>query len=141
MKNSYVTNLNLKAVDLGLLLLRVAAAALLLTHGYPKLKRFFGDEEITFMNFLGLGETVTLGLAVFAEFICSILVIFGLGTRLAVIPIMATMSVAAFYVHAADPFGRKELPILYLVIFLTLLITGAGKYSLDFFWLKKKSHK
>lgn len=109
----------------------------MLTHGYPKLIKFFGDEEIVFMNFLGIGETTTLALAVFAEFVCSLLVILGLATRLAVIPLMATMSTAAFYVHATDGFSRQEMPLLYLTIFFTLLFTGAGKYSLDFAWLKK----
>ena len=138
MRNSYATNLNLPAVDAGLLLLRVGGAALMLTHGYPKLMRFFGDGEITFGDPFGLGAVTTLALAVFAEFVCSILVMIGFATRLAVIPIIVTMITAAFYVHAADPFGRKELAILYLVVFLTILVAGAGKYSLDFSLLKKK---
>lgn len=110
----------------------------MLTHGYPKLMRFFGDGEITFGDPFGLGAVTTLALAVFAEFVCSILVMIGFATRLAVIPIIVTMITAAFYVHAADPFGRKELAILYLVVFLTILVAGAGKYSLDFSLLKKK---
>jgi putative oxidoreductase len=41
------------------------------------------------------------------------------------------MAVAAFIAHAADPFGTKEKPLLFLVIFIVLLLTGGGKYSLD----------
>tara|TARA_R110000850_G_scaffold112541_15_gene226622 strand:- start:3638 stop:3787 length:150 start_codon:yes stop_codon:yes gene_type:complete len=41
------------------------------------------------------------------------------------------MLTAAFVAHAADPFGRKELPLLYFIVFLFILIFGAGKFSLD----------
>lgn len=79
----------------------------------------------------GLGAEVSLVLAAFAEGICSILVILGLGTRLAVIPLIFTMVTVVFVVHGNDPFGRQELPLLYLLVYITLLITGAGKYSID----------
>ena len=138
MKTSYTTNLDLPKIDLGLLFLRLGAGGLMLTHGFPKLLRLFGEEEITFADPLGLGMGTTLALAVFAEFICAILIILGLGTRLAAIPLMITMFVAAFIIHAQDPFQRKELALIYLLIFTVLLITGAGKHSLDFYWHKSK---
>ncbi|WP_324719107.1 DoxX family protein [Salinimicrobium sp. HB62] len=138
MKNTYSTNLSLPQVDLGLAFLRIGAGALMLTHGTPKLLKLFSSEEITFADPFGLGMGITLALVVFAEFICSILVIIGLGTRVAVIPLLITMSTAAFYIHASDPFQRKELALIHLLIFAVLLITGAGKYSLDFYWLKRK---
>lgn len=138
MKNTYTTNLNLSQIDMGLLLLRCGAGGLMITHGYPKLLNLFGSEEIVFADPFGIGQGITLALAVFAEFICSILVILGLGTRLAVIPLIVTMLTAAFIIHAADPFQRKEMAIIYLLIFSVLLITGAGKHSLDYYWLKKK---
>ncbi|WP_029036111.1 DoxX family protein [Salinimicrobium xinjiangense] len=138
MKNTYTTNLNLSQIDLGLLILRLGAGGLMLTHGTPKLLRLFGGEEIAFADPFGLGMGITLALAVFAEFICSILIIIGLGTRLAAIPLMITMFTAAFIIHAADPFGRKEMALLYLIIFTVILITGGGKHSLDYHWLKKR---
>ena len=138
MKNSYSTNLTLSQIDLGLALLRVGAGALMLTHGTPKLITLFESEEIAFADPFGLGMGITLALVVFAEFICSILVILGLGTRLAVIPLIIAMLTAAFIQHASDPFQRKELAIIYLLIFVVLLITGAGKHSLDYYWIKRK---
>jgi putative oxidoreductase len=47
------------------------------------------------------------------------------------IPLAITMIVAAFIVHADDPFGKKELALLYLSGCLTLIFTGAGKFSVD----------
>lgn len=138
MKNTYSTNLNLAQVDIGLLIFRIGISALMLTHGYPKLLRFFGSEEINFADPLGLGPVVTFTFAVFAEFICSILVMLGLGTRLAVIPLIATMAIAALVVHATDGFGRQELPLLYLTGFVLLFFTGSGKFSLDWYFLSNK---
>ena len=142
MRNTYSTSLSLPQVDIGLLIFRIGISGLMLTHGVPKLLKFFGSEEIVFGDPLGLGQVTTFSLAVFAEFVCAVLVLIGLGTRLAVIPIMITMAVAALIVHASDGFGRQELPLLYLFGFLLLFFTGSGKYSLDHYFLlsKKKKH-
>ncbi|MGB8375441.1 MAG: DoxX family protein, partial [Salegentibacter sp.] len=67
-----------------------------------------------------------------------VLIFIGLGTRLATIPLMIVMSVAAFVVHVPDGFGRQELPFLYLAGYLLLTFTGSGKYSLDHYFLMRK---
>lgn len=141
MKNTYSTNLNLSHVDIGLLIFRIGISALMLTHGYPKLLRFFGSEEISFADPLGMGEVTSFTFAVFAEFVCSILIILGFGTRLAAIPLIGTMAVAALIVHMPDGFGRQELPLLYLFGFILLFFTGGGKYSLDWYLLSTKNKK
>lgn len=137
MKRIYSTNLNLPSVDAGLLILRIGVAVLMLTHGFPKLITLFGSEEITFANPIGLGQTTSFVLNVFAEFICSILILLGLGTRLASVVLIINMATAFFIVHADDPFKVKELAGVYLLIYIVLLIMGAGKYALDYYWLKK----
>jgi putative oxidoreductase len=85
----------------------------------------------TFPDPLHVGSVLSLTLAVFAEFFCSVLVIFGLMTRLAAVPVVIMMTVAISLIHAADPIEKKELAFLYLVPFLALIFTGAGRYSLD----------
>ena len=124
--------------DIGLLLVRLMAGGMMLTHGIPKLLRFFGDDPIKFADPFGLGPVISLSLAVFAEVICSVLIIIGFKTRLATIPLMLTMLTAAFYAHWNDPFGRKELPLLYFTVFVAILIFGAGKYALDNLQRKRK---
>ncbi|MCP9200385.1 DoxX family protein [Gramella sp. GC03-9] len=138
MKNSYSTNLNLFRTDLGLLLFRIFIGGLMLTHGWSKLLRFFGPDEISFADPLGFGETFTFAFAVFAEFFCSIFIIFGFLTRISSIPLFITMLTAALIVHIPDGFGKQELPLLYASGFLLLFLTGPGKYSLDFKLYKKK---
>jgi len=120
-----------KNVDIVLLVLRITIAALMLTHGLPKMEALLSGEPIQFVSVFGLSPAVSLGLTVFAEVFCSILILVGFGTRLAAIPLIITMAVAAFIVHAADPFGKQEMAILYLAVYVVLLIAGSGRYSLD----------
>lgn len=103
----------------------------MLTHGLPKLSRLTSEEEIKFADPFGFGPFMSLVLVVFAEVVCSILIILGLATRLASIPPIITMFVAAFHAHGNDPFGTKEKPLLFLLIFIVLLVFGSGKYSID----------
>ena len=130
MKKLFQTKLNNTSIDLSLLLLRLATGVFMLTHGFPKLQRLLAG-EMQFGDPIGLGPEVSLVLAVFAEVVCSILIVLGLGTRLAAIPLIVTMAVAAFIAHGADPFGRKEMALLYLVGYVVLLLSGSGKFSVD----------
>ena len=118
--------------SLGLLFLRVLSGGMmLLGHGWAKLAGF-AEIAAKFPDPLGLGSsTFSLGLAVFAEALCAAAVIVGFATRLAAIPLVVTMLVAAFVVHGDDPWVKKELALLYVVPFLTLVFTGAGKFSFD----------
>jgi putative oxidoreductase len=130
MKRIFATAVPLPALHVGLLILRIGVSALMLTHGIPKLTKLLAG-NFEFGDPIGLGSGISLVLAVGAEVGCSLLVLIGAGTRLAVIPLMFTMLVAAVIVHADDPFGRKELPLLYLLIYTLLSLAGSGKYSVD----------
>ncbi|MDX1350661.1 MAG: DoxX family protein [Putridiphycobacter sp.] len=119
-------------VDLVLLILRLVVGIFMLTHGIGKFDALFGGEPIQFPDPLGIGATVSLAMAVFSEVLCSILLIIGLGTRLAAIPLLITMLVAALIVHSTDGFGRQELPLIYTTLYIAIAILGAGKFSLDY---------
>jgi putative oxidoreductase len=132
------TKINDSQVNIALLLLRVTAGVLMAHHGYGKLTKF-SEIEPQFMEFLGLSKSISLGLVVFAEFFCSVLLIAGLATRFALIPLIITMLVAVFDAHAGDIFGKGQTAFLYLAIYLTLLLKGAGKYSVDGFLFNKEN--
>lgn len=125
-------------INIVLLLLRISAGALMLTHGYGKFVTLFGTEPIQFADPFGVGAVASLSLTVFSEVLCSILLILGLGTRLAAIPLIITMFVAIFIIHVSDGFGRQELPLLYTVIYIAIALMGAGKYSIDYLIMSKK---
>jgi putative oxidoreductase len=126
----FSTAISFSYLNIWLLLLRIFAGSFMLSHGWPKLLRVL-DGNFQFADPLGLGATPTLMLAVFSEFFCSILLILGFVTRLASLPLVFTMMVAAFIVHWEDPFGTKEFALLYLLIFITIFVIGPGKYSID----------
>lgn len=120
-----------RARDLGLLILRVSSGGtMLLGHGMGKLTTF-SERAASFPDPIGIGSTASLSLAVFGEVVCALLVALGLGTRLAAVPAAITMLVAAFVIHGADPFAKKELALLYAAPFVTLILTGGGRFSLD----------
>ncbi|UZH55610.1 DoxX family protein [Salinimicrobium tongyeongense] len=123
-------------VDVVLLLLRIGVGAMMLVHGLPKLELLMAGGEVQFPGVMGMNPTLSLILAVFAEFFCSILLILGLTTRFATIPLMITMLVAVFVIHANDPFANQELGLHYLLTYLALLILGAGKFSVDAFLIR-----
>lgn len=135
------------ANSLGLLLLRLGMGGYMATHGWGKLQMVLAG-NFQFADPIGLGPTASLILVMLAEFVCALLVMIGLATRLAALPIVFAMGVAAFVAHAKDPWtmakafelfragetqfpASKEPALLFLVAFLALVLTGAGKYSVD----------
>ncbi|MDF1659467.1 MAG: DoxX family protein [Verrucomicrobiales bacterium] len=103
---------------------------MLFAHGWGKLTSF-GDLSSKFPDPIGFGSAPSLALAVFAEVFCAIAIMLGLFTRAAAIPLLITMLVAAFVIHGADPFQKKEFALLYAVPCLMLIFTGAGSFSVD----------
>lgn len=127
-------------MDIALLIGRISIALLMLVHGIPKIAGF-AETPVQFMSVMGLGAEISLGLAVFAEVFCSILVLLGLRTRLAVIPLIITMLVAVFMVHGDDPFIKQEMGLHYLLVYVMLFFTGSGKYALDTLIISKNNLK
>ncbi len=119
------------AVHLTQLVLRVVFGGLIaFRHGWPKLLNF-SERADKFADPFGIGSSISLGLTVFAELFCGVLLVFGLVTRLATVPLIICMSVIVFMIHRGDPLGEREMPILFLAAFVAILITGPGKYSID----------
>lgn len=121
----------------GLLILRVGFGAYMIAHGWGKLQRLTRGEFEGFPDPLGIGSTASLIGAVGAEVFCALLVVIGFATRAAAAPVVFTMAVAAFIVHANDPWvmggpdGSKEPALLFLFAFLALILTGPGRLSID----------
>ncbi len=114
----------------GLLLLRVAIGCLMLVHGIQKAMAF-SQLSSAFPDPLGMGSQLSLISAIGAEVGCSLLLIAGLGTRFAAVPLAFTMLVALFVVHAKDPWQVKELAAVYLSVYTALMFTGGGGFALD----------
>jgi putative oxidoreductase len=134
--------------SIGLLILRLGVGGYMLSHGWSKLQMLMAGKFDQFADPIGLGNTLSLVLVVMAEFVGSLLVMIGLATRFAAAISVIAMGVAALVVHGGDPWSMetaamrfmsgeakswasKEPAMLYLIPFLALVFTGAGKFSLD----------
>lgn len=128
------------AASLFLLALRILFGVLLMSHGVQKLISFH-ELSPTFPDPLGVGSTMSLVLAIFGELVCSMGFIIGLLYRLALIPMIFTMSMAFFVIHESDAFFAKELPFIYLAMFVLMYIAGPGKFSVDYLLANEINHK
>ena len=143
MSSTYSTS-----TSVGLLILRLGVGGYMLTHGIGKVQMILAGSYEQMGDPIGLGPVLSLWLITFAEFACALLIVLGLATRLAAIPLVVAMAVAGFVALGGEPWtmeaaaakffaGESEFPIakeaaiLYLIPFLALVFTGAGKYSLD----------
>lgn len=134
--------------SIGLLVLRLGIGGFLATHGWGKVQMMLAGSFDQFGDPIGLGSGTSLVLVMIAEFVCSLLVMIGLGTRFAAVPPVVAMAVAAFVAHGGDPWtmeggyflftsgaseswASKEPALLFLVPFLALVFTGAGRFSVD----------
>ena len=118
------------AFNAGLLILRLGMGGLMMKHGYEKLIHYSSIKP-KFMNFLGIGQSLSLSLTIFAEFFCALFILIGLFTRLAAIPVIVVMCVALFKAHNSDFLGEGEMATLYLAGYLSILFVGPGKISVD----------
>lgn len=136
----FKSTINKNHNSIAMLLVRLVTGGLMLTHGIMKYQLLVSPGPVHFADPIGIGEGTTLVLAVFAELVCSALLIIGFATRLVVIPPIVTMFVAIFVVHAHEGLDKQELPALYLLVYVLLFLTGSGKYSIDRLIPRKKRY-
>lgn len=124
------------ASDFGLLVLRVVlGGTLFLRHGIEKVTHF-SQMSSHFPNPIHIGSHASLIYALTSDAICSLLVVLGLGTRVAAFVIAVNLGVVFYFVHhMAFRQEHGELVLIYLAGFIALMFTGAGRFSLDWkFW-------
>lgn len=130
MKKLFSTSYNVATFNLATLVLRVGLGVLMIpTYGYGKWVNF-GAKNAEFYDFFGLGGSLSMGLAIFAELFCSVLLIAGLFTRLATLPLIITMLVV-ISIHDWNLFDKHELAPAFLTGYLAIGLLGPGRYSVD----------
>ncbi len=126
------------SMDFGLLLLRIGISLMMLVHGIPKLGMLFSGHWENFPDPVNTGSFAALVMCIGAEVGGSLLILLGLFTRLAALVLLINMCVALFLVLGLSGWSAEESAALYLLIYITLFYTGAGAYSLDATWLRRR---
>jgi putative oxidoreductase len=113
--------------DFGLLYLRVTASLLVLAvHGLPKAMHY-ASQAAAIEDPFHLGRTVSITFAIFAEVICPPLMILGIATRLAALPILIVTVVALVFVHRDWSLAEGQFAWMLLILFGTIAIAGPGQ--------------
>ncbi|HEY8396412.1 MAG TPA: DoxX family protein [Flavihumibacter sp.] len=130
MKKLLSTSYQEWAFDTMALLLRITLGGLMLVnHGFQKLVKF-PSLQSKFSDPFHIGSDWSLILVIFAEVFCSLMIIAGLFTRLAAIPLLIAMGTAFFIAHNHDV-KEGEKALLFLAGFMAILLVGPGRASLD----------
>jgi putative oxidoreductase len=119
----------------GLTILRITVGIIFLVHGYQKLFHMhFHGVAVMFSNFripLPWPSAVVITLV---EFVGGVMLVAGVGTRIAAILLAAEMTVAILLVHLKNGFGAQhmgfEYPLTLLAATLCLALAGGGMLSL-----------
>lgn len=111
--------------------LRVLVGVMMIYHGTPKV----------FEGTSGLSEALAsrgwplpwlLGvLTAYTEFAGGILLTVGFLTRPVAVAMAVVFFIITFVFHGGDPFGDKELPLLYFVLSVAIVLYGPGRVSVD----------
>lgn len=108
-------------------------------------QNWFADIQDSFPFPLNLvSSDISWQLSTWFELIGPVALILGLGTRFFSASLSILTLVAIYAVHAGHGYtiseGGWKLPLIYLVLFLPLLLSGPGKLSLDH-WLRNRHLK
>jgi putative oxidoreductase len=128
-------------LDLGLLIIRLIIGILMAFYGFEKMSHFSemaaSDFWMKNVNFLGMSGKIPLALTIFAELICSLLLIIGLFSRFALFALMFCMAYIFLVIFPLSILDKGENgyqfndAFVYFIVYLGLFFTGVGKYSLD----------
>lgn len=122
------------------LMARVTVGFVFIETGWGKIHNI--QKVIGFFTSLGIpAPEFQARLVAGTEFTCGLLMLAGLFTRLASIPLTVIMVVAIYTAKRTELEGVTNLfglsEYLYIVLLVWLLITGAGSFSLDRLLAKK----
>jgi len=131
MKKFFSTNYSAFSFNLSMSLLRVGFGSLLfINYGWFKLMHFV-ELKNRFSDPIYVGQTPSLILTIFAEIFCAAMIVLGLFTRFAALVLVILFVIIVFIVLKGKSLKDLQLPLLFLLSFLTLLFCGPGKWSLD----------
>lgn len=131
LKNLLYSDLCSTTFNYAILVFRILLALeLFRVHGMKKFRGNNGKPEVV-PNPLGLPAPINNLVATLSDTVVPLLVVLGAFTRLAVLPTIGVTAVGYFVVHRHDSLEVRDVPYVYTICFLLLLVIGPGSYSID----------
>ncbi|MBQ5395482.1 MAG: DoxX family protein [Alistipes sp.] len=120
------------ATELAILFLRIFIGGVMLLHMVGKLQDY-DNVVLDFYSLLSMSQATSFALTIIFEGLFAVMIIMGVGTRLAALMMCVVSAIAlgeALVVSELSDASSK-LQFIYFGIYLTLLISGGGKYALS----------
>ena len=120
--------------DRAILFLRIFIAAVMLLHIIGKMQNY-DNVVLTFPSLLDCNRPTSLALSIIFEAAMAAMIAIGIGTRLSALLMFITSLVTLFDIalqaEGAISTDAAKLQFIYAGIFLTLMISGGGRYSIS----------
>ena len=120
--------------DRAILFLRIFIAAVMLLHIIGKMQNY-DNVVLTFPSLLDFNRPTSLALSIIFEGAMAAMIAIGIGTRLSALLMFITSLVTLFDIalqaEGAISTDAAKLQFIYAGIFLTLMISGGGRYSIS----------
>ena len=110
------------------------ALELFRVHGLKKFRVQNGQREQV-PNPLHLPQNLNNFVATFSDTVVPFLLMAGIGTRLVILPTIGVTAIGYFVVHRKDSLEVRDVPFMYTLSLLLLLLLGPGLYSADHYLL------
>lgn len=109
-------------------------------HGLKKFRIENGEREHV-PNPLHLPDKLNGFVATFSDTVVPFLLMLGVATRLILLPVIGVTAIGYFVVHRKDSAEVRDVPYMYTLSFLFLLVMGAGTCSVDYYLLQTFFHQ
>ena len=115
----------------GLLFVRVVTGFFLVYHGWEVFDASKMNEYVQWDAFKNHSGKALVYAGKLSELISGFLLAFGLGTRVAALMIISTLSYIAFFVGHGKIWYEDQHPFMFVLVGMVFLFTGPGSISLD----------
>ena len=140
MKDSLQRVLRSQGCEMAILFLRVFIGGVMLLHMIGKLQDY-DNYVLNFQSIVGLNHATSFALSILFEGLFAVMIIMGVGTRLAaaLMAIVMIVSICEALMQGTVTDGESKLEFIYIGIYITLVISGGGRYAISSMFLNRKN--
>lgn len=140
MKDSLQRVLRSQGCEMAILFLRVFIGGVMLLHMIGKLQDY-DNYVLNFQSIVGLNHATSFALSILFEGLFAVMIIMGVGTRLAaaLMAIVMIVSICEALMQGTVTDGESKLEFIYIGIYITLVISGGGRYAISTMFINRKN--